>query len=60
MEKLKPLVSGESMSMYFGGCNKKNYGFSVRILSRVCVCVWDIFYDFLWSRRSKNRKVVAL
>jgi hypothetical protein len=41
MEKLKALVNGESMSMYFGGSNKKNYGFNVRILS----CVVG---HFLW------------
>jgi hypothetical protein len=43
MEKLKALVSGESMSMYFGGYNKKNYGFSVRILSCVCGTFLMIF-----------------
>lgn len=55
MEKLKPLVSGESMLMYFGGYNKKNYRFSVRILSCVCGTFLMIFCGVEGSR-----KVVAL
>jgi hypothetical protein len=43
MEKLKALVSGESMSMYFGVCNTNNYGFSVRMLSCVCGTFLIIF-----------------
>jgi hypothetical protein len=36
-------MSGESMSIYFGGCNKKNYGFSVRILSCMSGTFFMIF-----------------
>jgi hypothetical protein len=43
MEKLKALVSGESMSMYFGGSNKKIYGFNVRILACVCGTFFMVF-----------------